>query len=89
MSSRPALGVARRHRIRKALERHYGDVCWYCKRSFPLGQLTIEHLLPRSLGGTNAMTNLRWACSPCNQERGRQDDPHARPSSGVAAEEPR
>lgn len=31
---------------------------------------TIEHLLPKSLGGSNALSNLRLACFTCNNSRG-------------------
>lgn len=31
---------------------------------------TIDHIIPKSLGGTNAFTNLRAAHRKCNAERG-------------------
>ncbi len=31
---------------------------------------TIEHVLPRSHGGTNKYLNLRLACASCNTSRG-------------------
>lgn len=31
---------------------------------------TADHVLPRSLGGTNELSNLRPACAPCNFARG-------------------
>ncbi|MBD2236316.1 HNH endonuclease [Aulosira sp. FACHB-113] len=31
---------------------------------------TIEHLLPKSLGGSNSLSNLRLACFSCNNSRG-------------------
>ena len=39
--------------------------CVYCKR----GELPLEvdHVIPRSLGGTDSMNNLVSACSDCNQ----------------------
>lgn len=30
-------------------------------------QPTIDHIIPRSKGGTNAKGNLRWVCFECNQ----------------------
>ena len=43
---------------------------------------TIEHILPRSLGGTNDLRNLGIAHVRCNNEKGRHWDPrrqhHAR-----------
>lgn len=31
---------------------------------------TIEHLIPKAAGGTDAITNLVVACARCNQEKG-------------------
>ena len=30
-------------------------------------QPTIDHIVPRSKGGTNDKSNLRWVCFSCNQ----------------------
>lgn len=34
--------------------------------------LTLDHLLPRSHGGSNHHTNLFTACMRCNRERGNE-----------------
>jgi 5-methylcytosine-specific restriction endonuclease McrA len=49
----------------------------------PLGPATIEHLLPRSAGGSDDLANLAIACARCNHEKGvrhdhRPDSPRAR-----------
>ncbi|MCW6053385.1 HNH endonuclease [Lyngbya sp. CCAP 1446/10] len=36
---------------------------------------TIEHLQPKSLGGSNALPNLRLACFTCNNSRGNSPFP--------------
>lgn len=46
--------------------------CYYCTKVFFISQLTIEHLLPLTLGGTSADSNIALACAPCNQEKGRE-----------------
>lgn len=51
------------------LLREYGPVCCWCERWFPPGELTIEHLWPKSIGGPNSYWNLRLACFPCNYRR--------------------
>lgn len=38
--------------------------------------LTIEHILPESVGGTSEVENLWLACRPCNEFKGAQT--HAR-----------
>lgn len=34
---------------------------------------TIDHVVPRAKGGTNAQTNLVTSCWPCNLEKGDGD----------------
>lgn len=46
--------------------------CFYCKKAFLVENLTIEHIIPLSLGGTNDISNITLACAPCNQKRGRE-----------------
>lgn len=45
--------------------------CCYCNVVFLIDNLTIEHITPRCLGGTNDSNNIALACAPCNLERGR------------------
>lgn len=44
-----------------------GNSCVYCGSA---RSLSLDHLRPRSRGGTNAATNLVTACLRCNVERG-------------------
>jgi len=37
--------------------------------------MTRDHIIPRSLGGSNENANLRVGCSPCNGARGNRMDP--------------
>lgn len=46
--------------------------CYYCKYVFMINDLTIEHLIPRSMGGTNDISNIALACAPCNRQKGRE-----------------
>jgi hypothetical protein len=41
--------------------------CFYC--GTPEVPWTIEHLVPKSYGGTNDFPNLVRACAPCNHRR--------------------
>lgn len=57
-------------RVRYIADRD-GYRCWYCEIPFyEYGEVTIEHEIPRSAGGTDALTNLRLACKPCNAAKG-------------------
>jgi 5-methylcytosine-specific restriction endonuclease McrA len=40
-----------------------GHACVYCGADKPLEG---DHIVPLSLGGSNALTNLATACRPCN-----------------------
>lgn len=40
----------------------------------PLGQATLEHVVPRAHGGTDAPENLAIACARCNHQKGRRQD---------------
>src|SRR5579864_7799900 len=46
--------------------------CCYCKNVFLVDELTIEHIKPLCLGGTNDPSNIALACQPCNHGRGRE-----------------
>jgi 5-methylcytosine-specific restriction endonuclease McrA len=41
--------------------------CIYCNGT---GSLTLDHLIPRSLGGPNDEKNAVWVCAPCNSSKG-------------------
>jgi 5-methylcytosine-specific restriction endonuclease McrA len=57
-------------RVRRIrLLRKSGPCCYWCHETFPPHQLTLDHLKPRSRGGSNKLENLRLACFPCNNRR--------------------
>jgi len=44
--------------------------CQYCGRRFPSHQLSLDHVIPRSRGGTNTWDNVVCACLHCNVKKG-------------------
>lgn len=40
----------------------------------PVSRATIEHILPRSHGGTDDLDNLGLACARCNSQKGIRHD---------------
>lgn len=44
--------------------------CQYCGAQPPKGQLTLDHVVPRSRGGKQTWENVVAACIPCNQRKG-------------------
>ena len=52
--------------VRAYLRQKWNDCCAYCDRN---GE-EVEHLTPRSRGGTNRISNLVWSCRKCNTAKG-------------------
>jgi hypothetical protein len=44
-------------------------ICGYCAGRFPKGDLTRDHIIPRSRGGANTWENCCSCCLRCNQEK--------------------
>jgi 5-methylcytosine-specific restriction endonuclease McrA len=44
--------------------------CQYCGDTFPTGDLTIDHVVPRAAGGKTVWDNVVTACRPCNSRKG-------------------
>lgn len=45
-------------------------VCPYCLEEYPLSKATVEHLVPRSRGGTSDPANIVYCCKFCNNQKG-------------------
>lgn len=55
----------------RAMQRYFNFRCVRCqKMPHPNGQLTKDHILPISLGGSDSLTNLQPLCSRCNSKKG-------------------
>ena len=59
------------------LRKRDGKRCWLCGEKMDFHgprtsarAATLDHVIPRSLGGPNADTNLRLAHRSCNNRRG-------------------
>lgn len=46
--------------------------CAYCGKEGTKEKLEIEHIIPKSRGGSNRVNNLTLACHKCNQKKGNQ-----------------
>jgi 5-methylcytosine-specific restriction endonuclease McrA len=46
--------------------------CVYCGQVYPVEELTVDHVQPRSRGGDRSAGNLVTACMGCNTRKGRQ-----------------
>ena len=48
------------------------NTCQYCSVTIPAGELTLDHVIPRSRGGLSTWENLVACCHPCNRRKGNQ-----------------
>ncbi len=48
------------------------NTCQYCSTTLPSGELTLDHVIPRSRGGLSTWENLVACCHPCNRRKGNQ-----------------
>jgi len=53
--------------FRESIKDRDGHKCVYCGCS---ENLTIDHVRPKSKGGTDTADNCVTACRPCNQAKG-------------------
>ena len=44
--------------------------CQYCGKRYPLSELSLDHIIPRSKGGENTWANIVCACTECNKHKG-------------------
>jgi len=49
--------------------------CKRCGHHFPFQNLTVEHVLARSKGGTDHLDDLQLLCHHCNSVKGTMDHP--------------
>lgn len=44
--------------------------CQFCGRKYPTSELSLDHVIPRSLGGKSGWSNVVCACTGCNSKKG-------------------
>ena len=45
---------------------YFTEKCFYCEKPMKKGQVTKDHVLAKSLGGTNSKKNIVNCCKVCN-----------------------
>jgi 5-methylcytosine-specific restriction endonuclease McrA len=70
--------MKKRRWLTRQLIQKYGGLCCVCEEPVNLvhddpRQASIDHIIPVSKGGTEALANLRLACASCNSHRGNDD----------------
>lgn len=64
-------GTLAGYTVREYLLEKWGRKCSYC--SVDNKPLQLEHIHPKSKGGSNAVSNLCLSCDKCNKAKGTQD----------------
>lgn len=54
---------------RKLVLRRDNYRCAYCLNKYYTNNLTIDHIIPKSVGGTSSFSNCITACLPCNRKK--------------------
>ena len=56
---------------KKTVYAKYNGHCAICGQPVKFKELTVDHMLPLSQGGTNDMGNLQLSCKECNLTKNR------------------
>ena len=54
---------------RAALVKRDEAKCQYCQTKLNASQITVDHVLPKSLGGITSFTNCVVCCTTCNNKK--------------------
>ena len=60
-------GTLQGYNIRNYLLEKHGRKCFYCGKN--VSKFEVEHMLPKSRGGSNRIDNLTLSCHDCNQKK--------------------
>jgi 5-methylcytosine-specific restriction endonuclease McrA len=72
-------------------EPHWVGKCIHCNARLVVSTkgetfgATIEHIVPRTHGGTDALENVALACARCNSQKGVRIDPRRRSDPKLVA----
>ena len=44
--------------------------CQYCGKRYPTSELSLDHVIPRTMGGKSVWENIVCACTSCNVKKG-------------------
>jgi predicted restriction endonuclease len=54
---------------KESIKEHWNYECAYCGSK---QNLTLDHIIPKSKGGSDKITNIVCACKDCNHDKGHQ-----------------
>ena len=56
--------------LREAVYKRDNGICKYCSMAVAWFELTVDHIEPVCMGGSNELDNLTVACRSCNSRKG-------------------
>jgi len=56
--------------LRERLWNETSGHCAYCGHPVSLEEMEVDHIVPKSMGGSNGFNNLVCTCHHCNAEKG-------------------
>lgn len=62
-------------KVRKLVFDRDGNCCKSCGKTDQETNLTIDHIIPLALGGSNDISNLQTLCFDCNRRKKDRLDP--------------
>jgi len=62
--------VAQRRTLKRQIWKACHRRCVYCARPLELAEVTLDHVVPRALGGHSGADNLAASCRGCNVRKG-------------------
>ncbi|MFL5576768.1 MAG: HNH endonuclease [Gemmatimonadaceae bacterium] len=62
--------LAERRHLKRHIWKECRRRCVYCAREVGLDEMTLDHVIPRALGGHSHADNLVSACRDCNVRKG-------------------
>lgn len=62
-------------RLATRLARRQGGLCAWCRAPLAAERATLDHVIPRGLGGSSRQRNLVAACGDCNWAKGFRLEP--------------
>lgn len=57
---------------KESLLKQSGGRCIYCGHELTVANMTVDHIIPKSAGGTDAESNLIACCKECNAKKADQ-----------------
>lgn len=90
MTTKTYWGGHRTKTSRALVIKEYGQTCWLCGHWINLEDMSVDHVIPRSKGGSiTDLDNLRPAHSECNKRRGNRNPSKLRAPRVVNAKIPK